>query len=227
MDDHGSILVIEDDVNIADFIKKGLVQKGFNVKVTFTGLQGLNLAKSAKPDVVILDLMLPDVDGIDICRELRSWGDIGIIILTARHMVGDRVMGLEAGADDYLPKPFAFEELVARIHSVLRRKNSLLGEIIRVGDLQVDTKRRQVHRGSRMVELTTRQFDLLKLLVEHAGRPLRREIIFERIWGEELETETDPVKVYINLLRRKLNACGESDLIHSLRGYGYVIENKP
>jgi two-component system, OmpR family, response regulator MprA len=227
MEDLAKILIIEDDVNIADFIKRGLAQKGFDTKVSFTGLQGLEIAKSVKPDLVILDLILPDVDGIDICRELRSWGDIGIIILTARHMVGDRVLGLEAGADDYLPKPFAFEELVARIRSILRRKNSLLGEIIRISDLEIDTKRRQAHRGNRLVELTTREFEILKILAEHAGRPVRREVIFERIWGDEFETETDPVKVYINFLRRKLNEGGEIDLIHALRGYGYVLESKP
>ena len=221
------VLVIEDDVNIADFIKRGLVQKGFDAKVSFTGLQGLETARIARPDIVILDLMLPDVDGIDVCRELRSWGDMGIIILTARHMVGDRVMGLEAGADDYLPKPFAFEELVARIHSVLRRKNSSLGELIKVSDLEIDTKRRQVHRGSRLIELTTREFDILRLLAENAGRPVRRDTIFEKIWGDEFETDTDPVKVYMTFLRRKLNANGEVDLIHALRGYGYVLEAKP
>lgn len=226
MEELAKILVIEDDVNIADFIRRGLAQKGFDIKVSFTGLQGLEVAKSAKPDLVVLDLILPDVDGIDICRELRSWGDIGIVILTARHMVGDRVLGLEAGADDYLPKPFAFEELVARIRSVLRRKNSLSGEIIRVSDLEIDNKRRQVHRGKRLVELTTREFEILKILAEHAGRPVRREVIFEKVWGDEFETETDPVKVYITFLRRKLNAGGEPDLIHALRGYGYVLEDK-
>ena len=227
MESSAQVLIIEDDVNIADFIKRGLAQKGFEIKVSFTGLQGLEIAKSAKPDIVILDLMLPDVDGIDVCRELRSWGDTGIIILTARHMVGDRVLGLEAGADDYLPKPFAFEELVARMRSVLRRKNSLLSDIIRVGDLEMDVKRRQVHRGDRLVELTTREFEILKLLAENAGRPVRREAIFERIWGDEYETDTDPVKVYMTFLRRKLNADGEIDLIHALRGYGYVLEGKP
>jgi two-component system, OmpR family, response regulator MprA len=227
MENLAKILVIEDDVNIADFVKRGLLQKGFDVKVSFTGLQGLETARSVKPDLVILDLILPDVDGIDICRELRSWGDIGIVILTARHMVGDRVLGLEAGADDYLPKPFAFEELIARIRSVLRRKNSLTGEIITIKDLEVDTQRRQVRRGNRVIELTTREYDILKILAENIGKPVRREAIFERIWGDEFESETDPVKVYINFIRRKLNANGEPDLIHALRGYGYVLEEKP
>ena len=218
------LLIIEDDANIADFAKRGLVQKGFDVELALTGLQGLEAAKSTSPDLVVLDLILPDMDGIDVCRELRASGDIGIVILTARHLVGDRVLGLEAGADDYLPKPFVFEELVARIRSVLRRKQGLGQDIIRVNDLEVDTKRRQVRRGNRPVELTTREFEILKLLAENTGRPLRREVILKRVWGDEFEANTDPVKVYINFLRRKLNSGGEADLIHALRGFGYVLD---
>ena len=218
------LLIIEDDANIADFVKRGLAQKGFEVKLASTGLQGLEAAKSTSPDIVVLDLILPDMDGIDVCRELRASGDVGIVILTARHLVGDRVLGLEAGADDYLPKPFVFEELVARIRSVLRRKHGIREDIIRVGDLEVDTKRRQVRRGNRPVELTTREFEILKLLAENTGRPLRREVILKRVWGDEFEANTDPVKVYINFLRRKLNSGGEADLIHALRGFGYVLD---
>ena len=218
------VLIIEDDVDIADFVKRGLAQKGFDVKVAFTGGQGLEAVKSTSPDLVVLDLILPDMDGIDVCRELRSSGDIGIVILTARYMVGDRVLGLEAGADDYLPKPFSFEELVARICSVLRRKANLGEDVIRVGDLEIDTKRRQVQRGSRPVELTTREFELLRLLAENAGRPLRREFILQRVWGDEFEADTDPVKVYISFLRRKLNSGGEPDLIQALRGFGYALK---
>ena len=221
------ILIVEDDENIADFVKRGLVQKGFDVEVAFTGGQGLETAKSTCPDLVVLDLILPDMDGIDVCRELRANGDSGIVILTARHLVGDRVMGLEAGADDYLPKPFAFEELAARIRSVLRRRKTLAEGVIKVGDLEIDITSRQARRGDRLVELTTREFELLKLLAENAGRPLRREVILERVWGDEFEAETDPVKVYINALRRKLNSGGETDLLHSLRGFGYVLKETP
>jgi len=221
------LLVVEDDTDIADFVKRGLAQKGYEVELAFNGQQGLAAAKSSSPDLVVLDLILPDMDGIDVCRELRASGDVGIVVLTARNLVGDRVLGLEAGADDYLPKPFVFEELVARIRSVLRRKHGLREEIVRVGDLEVDTKRRQVRRGNRLVELTTREFEILKLLAENAGRPLRREHILERVWGDEFEADTDPVKVYINFLRRKLNSGGEPDLIHALRGFGYVLNAGP
>ncbi|MDD5511530.1 MAG: response regulator transcription factor [Dehalococcoidales bacterium] len=221
------ILVIEDEPDIADFIRRGLVLKGFEVDVANTGQQGLEIAFTRYPDVVILDLMLPDGDGIDICRELRNSKEIGIIILTARTQVGDRIRGLDAGADDYLPKPFAFEELMARIRAVLRRRNIQTDGVIKVADLYVDLEKRQVRRGVRSIELTKREFELLKLLVQHVGKPLSREFILERVWGYDYEGDTDPVKVYINFLRRKLNSSGEADLIHSLRGYGYTLREKP
>jgi len=166
--------------------------------------------------------MLPDIDGIDLCRDLRASGDVGILMLTARGMVGERVRGLHAGADDYVPKPFAFEELVARIKAVLRRRST--EGIIRVADLEINLDRREVRRAGRPIGLTTREFDLLRLLAQNAGKPMRREVILQRLWGDDFEGETDPVKVYINFLRRKLNAEGEPDLIHSLRGFGYVLK---
>ncbi len=221
------ILVIEDEPDIADFIRRGLVLKGFEVDVANTGQQGLEIAFTRYPDVVVLDLMLPDGDGIDICRELRNSKEFGIIILTARSQVGDRIRGLDAGADDYLPKPFVFEELMARIRAVLRRRNIQTDGILSVADLYVDLDKREVRRGIRSVELTTREFELLKLLVQHQGKPLSREFILERVWGYDYEGDTDPVKVYINFLRRKLNTSGEADLIHTLRGYGYTLRDKP
>jgi two-component system response regulator MprA len=220
------ILVIEDEPEIADLVKRGLALKGFEVEVAHTGNQGLETALSSYPDLVVLDLMLPDADGIDICRELRASGDMGIVILTARTVVGERVRGLEAGADDYLPKPFALEELLARIRAVLRRRSPQTEGVMQMGNLKIDIEKRQVRRGSRMVELTNREFELLKLLVQYAGRPLSREFIIQRVWGYEFEGETDPVKVYINFLRRKLNAEGEKDLIHAVHGFGYSLEDK-
>jgi len=221
------ILVIEDERDIADFLKRGLLLKGFEVEVAYTGYKGLEIAQLSNPDVVVLDLMLPDADGIDICRELRASGDVGIIILTALSVVGERIRGLEAGADDYLPKPFVFDELLARIRAVIRRRSAAKHGIIRVGDLEIDIEGRQVRRGNRLIDLTTREFELLELLAHHAGKPLRHEFIIERVWGYEFEGETDPVKVYINFLRRKLNAGGEPDLIHSLRGFGYTLREGP
>jgi len=219
------ILVIEDDASVADFIKRGLEQNGFDVQVAETGASGLKAALEANPDLVILDLMLPDIDGIDICRQLRDECDTGILILTARALIGERVRGLEAGADDYLPKPFAFEELVARIRAVLRRRSPEATGIIKVADLEIDIERRQVHRGDRLIELTAKEFELLKLLSKTPGIPVSREVIIERVWGYDFEGETDPVKVYITFLRRKLNAEGEPDLILSVRGFGYALRD--
>jgi two-component system response regulator MprA len=217
------ILIIEDEPDVADFIRRGLLQSGFGVEVAYTGQQGLETADNIEPDVVILDLVLPDTDGIDVCRELRRRGDVGIIILTARGLVGERVHGLEAGADDYLPKPFSFEELLARIRALVRRRSSGKGGIVRVGNLEIDTERRQVCRGDRSIVLTNREFEVLALLAQNAGKPLPREFIIQRVWGYNYEGETDPLKVYINFIRRKLNMPGEIDLIHTLPGFGYVL----
>ncbi len=217
-------LVIEDEVNIADFVRRGLLHNGFDVQVAHTAAQGRESAHSFSPDVVILDLMLPDGDGIEVCRELRASDDMGIVILTARHLVGERVRGLEAGADDYLPKPFAFEELQARVRSVLRRRSTQTEGVLSVADLEVDLQRREVKRSGRLIPLTNREFELLSLLAQNAGRPLRREAILQRIWGYDFIGEGDPVKVYVNYLRKKLNAQGETDLIHALRGFGYVLK---
>ena len=222
-----TILVIEDDLSLADFLKRALSYSGFDVEVASSGAEGLKAAKSSSPDLVVLDLILPDMDGIDICRDLRLSGDTGIIILTARHLVGDRVLGLHAGADDYLPKPFALEELVARIHSVLRRKKILTEIVIHVGDLDIDIARRQVRRGSRLVELTTREFELLRLLAENTGRPVRKEVILEQVWGDEYEADSNLVKTYVNTVRRKLNSGGEADLIQVVRCFGYVLMEAP
>ncbi len=221
------ILVIEDDPNVADFVKRGLLQSGFEVIVADTGYKGIEMAQSGNLDLMVLDLMLPDIDGIDVCRQLRARSDMGIVILTARGVVGERVRGLEAGADDYLPKPFAFEELLARIRAVLRRRSRCTEGIIQIEDIEIDIEKRQVRRGNRLVELTTREFDLLKLLAQYAGKPLRRDFIIQCVWGYQFEGETDPVKVYINFLRRKLNAEGEVDLIHSVRGFGYMFKDIP
>ena len=220
------ILIIEDEPDIADFISRGLVLKGFEVEVAHTGQKGLEIAYTSYPDVVILDLMLPDADGIDICRELRTSGELGIIILTARSQVGERIRGLDAGADDYLPKPFAFEELMARIRAVLRRRQVQTEGVVRVADLEIDLDKRQVRRRSRFVDLSTREFELLKLLAQYTGRPLSREFILQRVWGYDFEGETDPVKVYVNFLRRKLNVEGSKDLIHSIRGFGYTLREE-
>jgi two-component system response regulator MprA len=217
------ILVIEDERDIADFIRRGLVLKGYDVDVAFDGEQGLTLAREAMPDLVLLDLMLPAMDGIEVCRRLRATGDVSIIMLTARDSVADKVKGLEAGADDYVTKPFAFEELLARVRAALRRKTSV-GDVITVEDLIIRPASREVERGGREIELTVREFDLLEYLARNAGRVVDKQAIFEKVWGYDFEIESDAIKVYVRYLRKKLNAAGEADLIRSVRGVGYMLK---
>lgn len=218
------ILVIEDEVNIADFVEIGLSERGHDVKTAATANAGEALVAEWEPDLVILDLILPDGDGIELCRRIRSSSQVAILMLTARTLVDDRVRGLEAGADDYLPKPFAFEELLARIRSVLRRRALMAEEVVRVADLTIDLPRREVTRGDRMIEMTAREFELLALLAQNLGRPISRDQIFNRIWKADTAGDSDPVKVYISYLRQKLNSGDEPDLIHTLRGFGYVLK---
>jgi len=216
------ILLIEDDLDIADFIQRGLVYKDYDVEVARDGEAGLEAARDKPPDLVLLDLMIPKVNGVEVCRRLRAAGDVPIIILTARDSVADKIEGLEAGADDYVTKPFAFDELVARVRAALRRHEPG-EELIEVGDLTIRPASREVVRAGRDIELTPREFDLLIFLARNAGKVLDRNTIFERVWGYTFGVESDTIKVYIRYLRRKLNAEGESDLIHTVRGVGYML----
>jgi len=216
------ILVIEDDLDIADFIQRGLVYKDYDVEVAHDGEAGLEAARDNPPDLVLLDLMIPKINGVEVCRRLRAAGDVPIIILTARDSVTDKIEGLEAGADDYVTKPFAFDELVARMRAALRRREPG-EEFIEVGDLTIRPASREVCRAGRDIELTSREFDLLLFLARNAGKVLDRNTIFERVWGYTFGVESDTIKVYIRYLRRKLNAEGESDLIHTVRGVGYML----
>ncbi len=219
------VLVVEDEVNIADFIRRGLIYKGYEVDVAHTGEQALASARDHLPDIVVLDLMLPDMDGIEVCRRLRAADDVPIIMLTARDAVSDKVEGLESGADDYMTKPFEFEELLARIKAALRRRGDRAGkEVLRIGDLEVRPASREVTRGGRPIALTAREFDLLEYLARHAGQVVNKETLFERVWGYDFDVESDAIKVYISYLRKKLNAGGEPDLIHAIRGVGYVLK---
>ena len=217
------ILVVEDEADIAHFLKRGLVYKGFEVDVALDGEQALTMARDQAPDLVVLDLMLPGIDGIEVCRRLRAASEVPIIVLTARDAVSDKVKGLDAGADDYLTKPFAFDELLARVRAALRR-HSPPQEVITVGDLTIRVAAREVTRGERQVELTRREYELLELLARNAGRVVNRGVIFEKVWGFDFETESDTIKVYIRYLRQKLNAADEPDLIRSVRGVGYMLK---
>lgn len=217
------ILLIEDEPHIASFLRRGLIYKGYAVDVAERGEDGLILARAAAPDLVILDLGLPDIDGVEVCRRLHETADTPVIMLTARDSVADKVAGLDAGADDYLTKPFAFDELLARVRAAFRRQPRSEAQI-RVADLTIRPAAREVTRGARPIELTTREYDLLEFLARHAGQVMTKEQIFTRVWGYDLFDESEAIKVYVRYLRRKLNAEGERDLIHSIRGVGYMLK---
>ena len=218
------VLVVEDEHNIADFIRRGLTYQGYEVEVAHNGEEALCMAQENLPDLVILDLMLPDIDGVEVCQRLRSADDLPIIMLTARDAVSDKIEGLEAGADDYMTKPFEFPELLARVKVALRRRAPSSKDEIKVDDLSVRPASREVSRGSREVNLTAREFELLEYLARHAGQVVTKETLFERVWGYDFDVESDAIKVYISYLRKKLNAQGERDLIHAIRGVGYVLK---
>jgi len=225
------ILVVEDEPEITHFLKRGLTYKGFEVLIARDGKQALNAVHNYAPDLVLLDVMLPDMDGYQVCYRLRSEGKdtLPVLMLTAKDDISDKIIGLDSGADDYITKPFDFEELLARIRAGLRRAESTTqsNQELHVGDLFMDTAARQVWRGDTPIELTTREYNLLELLVRHSGQVLTKEIIFERIWGYDNEAGLDIIKVYINSLRSKLNVGGRSDIIQTVRGVGYVLKPKP
>ena len=218
------ILVIEDEPDIADFLRRGLIYKGYAVDVACDGQHGLDLARDLDPDLVVLDVALPDIDGVEVCKRLRAGGSVPIIMVTARDSVPDRVAGLDAGADDYVVKPFAFDELLARVRAAFRRQAPAEQEVIKVGDLIIRPRSREVARAGRPIELTTREYELLEFLARHQGQVMTKETIFSRVWGYDLMLESDAIKVYVRYLRRKLNAEGEPDLIHSVRGIGYMLK---
>lgn len=217
------ILVVEDEHDIADFIRRGLIYKGYEVDVAYDGEEGLALALDRPPDLVLLDLMLPKMDGVEVCRRLRAANDVPIIILTARDSVSDKIRGLDAGGDDYVTKPFSFEELVARVGAALRRREPK-EEVLTVGDLTIRPASREVERAGRAIELTLREYDLLEFLARSAGKVVDRQTIFEKVWGYDFEIESDVIKVYVRYLRKKLNVLGERDLIHAVRGVGYMLK---
>lgn len=218
------ILVVEDEAEIAGYLRRGLVFEGFSVEVAADGHQALAAARERPPDLVVLDLMLPGIDGLEVARRLRSASDVPIIMLTARDAVPDRVAGLEAGADDYLIKPFAFEELLARIRVQLRRRQrEETTTVLRYGPLVMDTAAHDVTIGNRRVELTAKEYDLLELFMRHPQQVMTREVIYDRVWGYDFGGESNIIEVYVRYLRQKLEARGEPRLIHTVRGVGYIL----
>ena len=217
------VLVVDDEEIIVEMLTMGLNYEGFEVSVARTGFEALEQARSARPDIVVLDVMLPGIDGVEVCRRLRAAGDVGILMLTARGEVEDRVTGLDSGADDYLVKPFTFRELLARVGAILRRKGVNLQQALRAGDLVLDRQTRRVTRGGRPVELTPREFDMLELFLSHPRQVFSREVILNRVWGYDYFGDTNVIDVHIRHLREKLDDENR-DLIRSVRGVGYSLE---
>ncbi len=219
------VLVVDDDEKIRTALRRGLSYEGYRVVEASSGEEALEKARELVPALVVLDVMLPGIDGLEVCRRLRAAGDeVAILMLTARDEVRDRVSGLETGADDYLVKPFSFEELLARIHALLRRATGPAGETLRFADLVVDVDAREVRRGTRLIDFTSTEFNLLLLFIHHPRKVLTRDVIMDRVWSYDFGGESNILEVYVRYLRTKLEAGGEPRLIHTVRGVGYVLK---
>jgi two-component system response regulator MprA len=221
------ILIVEDEEQIASFLRRGLAYEGYEVDVAPDGAVALTKARETRMDLVVLDLMLPGMDGLEVCRRLRTANSsLPILVLTARDSVSDRVQGLDAGADDYMVKPFALAELLARVRALLRRAGPGEPELLQFGDLKLDTGTRQVHRAEKMIELTSKEFDLLELFLRHPRKVLTRETIYDRVWGYDFGGESNIIEVYIRYLRQKLETESKSRLLFTVRGVGYVLREE-
>ena len=220
------ILIVEDEEKLAKFVQLELGYEGYEVTVANDGLSGLMAARDSEPDLVLLDWMMPGLSGVEVCRRLRSTGAMmPVILLTAKDGIEDRVAGLDAGADDYVVKPFSIEELLARVRAHLRRTQPEDPEVFVFSDLSLNRKTREVKRGDRSIELTAKEFDLLDYLISHPKQVLTRDRILEEVWGYDFMGDSNIIEVYIRYLRLKLEAENESRLIQTVRGVGYVMRS--
>lgn len=217
------ILIIEDEERILTFLRRGLIYEGYRVETASDGAGGLASARDNPPDLVILDWMLPGIDGLEVCRRLRAASSVPILMLTAKDAVSDRVQGLDAGADDYLVKPFALDEVLARLRALLRRAKPETPEVLTFADLRLDTGTHQAFRGERAIELTAKEYELLELFLQHPRQVLTREVIYDRVWGYDFGGESNIIEVYVRYLRQKTEAESEERLLHTVRGVGYVL----
>jgi len=219
------ILVVEDEKKIADFIKRGLKEEGYAVDSAYDGEQGLFLAKTSDYDLILLDLMLPKLDGHGLFKAIRKDKILTpVIMLTAKDAVKDKVTGLDSGADDYITKPFAFEELLARIRAVLRKKEGVGSSVLKVDDLELDLTAHKATRSGKEIELTSKEYSLLEYLMRNAGSIVTRTMISEHVWDINFDTFTNVIDVYINYLRNKIDTGHKNKLIHTIRGRGYVLQ---
>jgi two-component system response regulator MprA len=220
------ILVVDDERAVRDSLRRALELQGYEVELASDGAEALaRLAENGQPDAVVLDILMPGIDGLDVCRQLRRRGNsVPVLMLTARDAVGDRVEGLDAGADDYVVKPFALEELLARLRALLRRASPAVDGVLRFADLELDTGTREVRRDGEKIELTRTEFNLLELFMVNPRQVLTRSIIFERVWGYDFGFASNSLDVYIGYLRRKTEAGGKPRLIHTVRGVGYALK---
>ena len=217
------ILVVDDDASIAAALRRALLYEGYAVTVAGDGVSALQRAQADSPDLVILDIMLPGIDGIEVCRRIRAEDDVPVLMLTARDATEDRVLGLDSGADDYLVKPFAYEELLARVRALLRRKPARSSRPLRFGDLVMDIGTREVRRGDRPMELTPREFDLLQFFLRNPRQVLTRDRILDIVWGYGFAAASNSVDVCVGYLRAKLEEEDSTRLIHTVRGVGYAL----
>ena len=220
------ILVVEDEPKTGDYLRKGLSESGFVVDLARTGPDGLHMASSGDYDLILLDVMLPGIDGWQVMRELRKTKDMPVLFLTARDEVEDRVKGLELGADDYLVKPFAFAELLARVRTLMRRGRRREQELIRIADLEIDVLKRRVMRSGKRIDLTAKEFALLHLLATRQGEVLSRSLIASQVWDMNFDSDTNVVDVAIRRLRAKIDDPFPRKLVHTVRGMGYVTEER-
>ena len=220
------ILIIEDDEAILRVLRRALAYEGYRVDTAPDGESGLNQARDYHPDLVILDWMLPGMDGLEVCQRLRAGGSVPVLMLTAKDTLQDRVQGLDAGADDYMVKPFELDELLARVRALLRRTQPERIPMLSFADLTLDTSTRQASRRGRVISLTAKEYDLLELFMRHPRQVLTREMIFDRVWGYDFGGESNVLDVYIRYLRKKLEIKNENRLIFTVRGVGYVLKDK-
>jgi DNA-binding response OmpR family regulator len=218
------ILLVEDEVKLARFIELELTSEGYQISVAHDGMTALTLARESMPDIILLDWMLPGMTGVEVCRRLRSTGNkVPVIFLTARDEISDRVVGLDAGADDYVVKPFSIEELLARVRAHLRRTQEEDADLLQFEDLKLNRRTREVFRGNRSIDLTVKEFDLLEYLLSHPRQVFTRDQILERVWGYDFMGDSNIIEVYVRYLRIKLEEQQEKRLVHTIRGVGYVV----